>query len=61
MHDAILDRDGRDERVGYVQELLRNTSRVGIEAYCWIWTASLTVLRTFESVRGGGRLDHYPL
>jgi len=63
MHDAILGREGRDEQIGYVQELLRNMGRVGIDVYCWIWMAPLEVLRTSESVRGRGgslttRYDH---
>lgn len=52
--DAILGREGRDEQIAIVQEMLRNLGRVGIDVWCWVWMAPLKVLRTSESVRSRG-------
>jgi mannonate dehydratase len=52
--DAILGREGRDEQIEVVKEMLRNMGRVGIDVWCYVWMAPLKVLRTAETVRGRG-------
>jgi mannonate dehydratase len=52
--DAILGREGRDEQIEVVKQMLRNMGRVGIDVWCYVWMAPLKVLRTAESVRGRG-------
>lgn len=74
MERTVLGKDGRDEEIRVVKELLRNMGRLGIDVYCWVWTETpVGVLRTSDSVvdRGGSlqtgydhawmqRAEHHP-
>jgi mannonate dehydratase len=49
MDDVVLGREGRDEQIDAVCELLRNMGRLDIPVYCWVWTENpVGVLRTAE-------------
>ncbi|MEY7851884.1 mannonate dehydratase [Natrarchaeobius sp. A-rgal3] len=55
MDDTVLGRDGRDEEIATVKQLLRNMGRLGIDTYCWVWTENpLGVIRTSDSLPGRG-------
>jgi len=62
MERTVLGKQGRDEEIETVKQLLRNMGRVGIDTYCWVWTENpLGVLRTSDSVpaRGDSRTTGY--
>lgn len=62
MEKTVLGKDGRDEEIETVRQLIRNMGRLGIDTYCWVWTENpLGVLRTNDSVRqrGGSRTIAY--
>nr|WP_256397897.1 mannonate dehydratase [Halohasta litorea] len=62
MTKTVLGRDGRDEEIATVKQLLRNMGKLGIETYCWVWTENpVGVLRTSDSIpdRGGSLTSGY--
>ena len=62
MERTVLGKEGRDEEIQIVQQLLRNMGRLDIDVYCWVWTENpVGVLRTADSVpdRGGSRQTGY--
>lgn len=55
MTRTVLGKDGRDEEIETVKQLLRNMGKVGIDIYCWVWTENpVGVLRTSDSIPGRG-------
>jgi mannonate dehydratase len=62
MERTVLGKDGRDEEIETVKQLLRNMGRLDIGVYCWVWTENpLGVLRTSDSRpdRGGSLVSGY--
>lgn len=62
MEQTVLGKEGRDDEIETVKQLLRNMGRVGIDTYSWVWTENpLGVLRTSDSVpaRGDSRTTGY--
>jgi mannonate dehydratase len=62
MERTVLGKEGRDEEIQVVKQLLRNMGRLDIDVYCWVWTENpVGVLRTADSVpdRGGSRQTGY--
>lgn len=62
MTNTVLGREGRDEEIATVKELIRNMGRAGIGVYSWVWTENpVGVLRTSDAVplRGGSRTTAY--
>ena len=62
MTKTVLGREGRDEEIATVKQLLRNMGRVGIDVYSWVWTENpVGVIRTSDSVplRGDSRTTAY--
>jgi len=62
MENTVLGKEGRDEEIAIVKQLLRNMGKIGIDTYCWVWTENpLGVLRTSDSIplRGGSRTIGY--
>ncbi|MFB6200540.1 MAG: mannonate dehydratase [Halorhabdus sp.] len=55
MERTVLGKDGRDEEIATVKQLLRNMGKLGIDVYSWVWTElPLGVLRTSDSLPGRG-------
>jgi len=55
MEKTVLGREGRDEEIATVKELIRNMGRLDIDTYCWVWTENpLGVIRTSDSLPGRG-------
>ncbi|WP_440767270.1 mannonate dehydratase [Natronorubrum sp. DTA7] len=51
MTKTVLGREGRDEEIETVKQLLRNMGRVGIDVYSWVWTENpVGVIRTSDAV-----------
>ena len=62
MEKTVLGKEGRDEEIEQVKQLIRNMGRAGIDSYCWVWTEHpLGVIRTSDSIplRGGSRTTGY--
>jgi mannonate dehydratase len=62
MIKTVLGRDGRDQEIAKVKELVSNMGRIGIDTYCWVWTENpIGVVRTSDSVpaRGNSRTSAY--
>lgn len=62
MEDVVLGREGREEGIENVCELVENLGRLGVDTYCWVWTENpLGVLRTSRDVedRGGSLQSQY--
>jgi len=62
MANTVLGRDGRDEEIAAVKQLLRNMGKLDIDTYCWVWTENpVGVLRTSDSIpdRGGSLQSGY--
>ncbi|SDN23537.1 mannonate dehydratase [Halogranum gelatinilyticum] len=62
MTKTVLGREGRDEEIETVKQLIRNMGRVGIDVYSWVWTENpVGVIRTSDSVplRGDSRTTAY--
>ncbi|WP_225333527.1 mannonate dehydratase [Halomicrobium urmianum] len=62
MTDTVLGREGRDEEIETVKQLLRNMGTVGIDTYSWVWTENpVGVVRTSDEVplRGDTRTTAY--
>lgn len=58
MEDVVLGRDGRDEAIESVCELIRNMGRLDIPVYCWVWTEHPAgVLRNAEVPDRGGSVQ----
>lgn len=59
--DAIrLGRDGREEQITHVCELIENMGRLDIPVWCWVWRAHFPVVRTDEArLRGGSKGTAY--
>lgn len=60
MDDIRLARDGRDEQIEQVCDLLKNMGRLDIPVWCWSWRTHFSVLRTGHvELRGGSRGTAY--
>lgn len=62
MRRTVLGKEGRDEEISAVKQLLRNMGKVGIDIYCWVWTENpVGVVRTSDSIpdRGGSLTTGY--
>ena len=55
MEKTVLGKEGRDEEIEAVKQLLRNMGRLDIDVYSWVWTElPLGVIRTSDSLPGRG-------
>ncbi|MFB6153661.1 MAG: mannonate dehydratase [Halodesulfurarchaeum sp.] len=55
LEKTVLGKDGRDEEIATVKQLLRNMGHLDIDVYSWVWTElPLGVLRTSDSLPGRG-------
>lgn len=62
MERTVLGKDGRDEEMETVKQLIRNMGRLDIDIYCWVWTENpVGVLRTADAIpdRGGSLQSGY--
>jgi mannonate dehydratase len=62
MDKTVLGKEGREQEIETVKQVLRNLGRVGVPVYCWAWTHNpLGVLRTSTAVsdRGGSLQTGY--
>ncbi len=62
MTRTVLGKEGRDEEIATVKQLLRNMGKLGIDTYSWVWTENpVGVVRTSDSIpdRGGSRKSGY--
>jgi len=62
MTNTVLGREGREEEIAAVKQLLGNMGRLDIPIYCWVWTENpIGVLRTSEAIpdRGGSLQSGY--
>jgi mannonate dehydratase len=61
MKDVVLGREGRDEQIAAVEQLIRNMGRLDIPVYCWVWTEDpVGIIRNAEARdRGDSRQTAY--
>lgn len=62
MEKTVLGKEGRDEEITTVKELIKNIGQLGIDTYCWVWTENpVGYLRTSDAIpdRGGSLQTGY--